>query len=294
LALEVRLVGYDNQWRVYARPEAHFTGLPPGQYTVEARVLDAERQTRSVPVSLAFEISPPWWATLWFRAGVVLAGLLVLMLLMRWRERDTQRRALALEALVQERTVALAASNARLEELASKDGLTGVNNRRVILEILARELERARREGVALMLVMADIDHFKRINDSHGHAAGDDVLREFTRRLQSVIRPYDAIGRYGGEEFLLVLPGLSAGIASDRVRLANIHAVISNPPMLAHGTPLTVTCSFGVVDGQGGTPGEAASLIHIADQALYRAKAEGRNRIAYAESEASLQISARP
>jgi diguanylate cyclase (GGDEF)-like protein len=281
-------VGYDNQWRVYARPEAHFTGLPPGQYTVEARVLDNERQTRSVPVSMAFEIAPPWWGTLWFRSGAMMAGMLTIVLLMRWRERNIKRRALALEALVQERTSALAVSNARLEELASKDALTGVNNRRVILEILARELERAQREGIGLMLVIADIDHFKRINDQYGHAAGDDVLREFTRRLQSVIRPYDAMGRYGGEEFLLVLPGLTASKEADRARLDSIHAVISHPPILAHGAALTVTCSFGVVDGQAGLPSDLAALIHIADQALYRAKAEGRNRIVYAEPDASV------
>src|SRR5207245_3004043 len=112
------------------------------------------------------------------------------------------------------------AAREELREQATKDFLTRIWNRSSILDILQRELVRATREKRSVGVVLADLDHFKNVNDTHGHFAGDAVLREFTRRMSAAMRPYDAIGRYGGEEFLILLPGCDeACTASQAARM---------------------------------------------------------------------------
>ncbi|HBY64597.1 MAG TPA: diguanylate cyclase response regulator [Solibacterales bacterium] len=158
---------------------------------------------------------------------------------------------------------------------ATRDALTGLWNRRAILEILDRELARSQREGVWLGLVLADIDHFKTVNDTWGHAAGDAVLREAGRRMGAQIRPYDALARYGGEEFLLILPGcdeFGALAQAERLRLA----FMADPFALPHGDA-AVTASFGVTCVPPGLNIASEALIHSADEALYQAKRGGRN-----------------
>jgi len=169
-----------------------------------------------------------------------------------------------------------------MRELALRDGLTGLWNRRALDGILQTELARAPREGRPLTVVMVDADHFKRINDAHGHLAGDAVLKEIASRLVANTRAYDSVGRYGGEEFMIVLPGLQAGRTEDRARIeAFHHAVGARPMRLGPQLEATVTCSFGVVVIG---PAEAVSVEEIvrrADEALYRAKALGRDRIEF-------------
>jgi diguanylate cyclase (GGDEF)-like protein len=159
---------------------------------------------------------------------------------------------------------------------ATRDHLTGLWNRGMILEQLGRELQRAEREEAPLAVAIADVDEFKRINDTHGHAAGDAVLRQVAERMRSALRAYDFVGRYGGEEFLFVLPrcdGTPARQVAERLR-----AQITAEPMRAAETLLPVSVSLGVAwtRGRGVEP---AALIHAADEALYRAKALGRNRV---------------
>ena len=160
---------------------------------------------------------------------------------------------------------------------ATQDALTGCWNRRTIFEILDREFQRAKRETVSIGVVLGDLDHFKHINDTHGHQVGDLVLQESSRRMRSMMRQYDAVGRYGGEEFLMVLPGCDwqkAVNQAERVRTC----LESKPIVLPDGQPITVTMSLGVSASDLHTYDSVDALVHAADQALYRAKNSGRNR----------------
>jgi diguanylate cyclase (GGDEF)-like protein len=173
----------------------------------------------------------------------------------------------------------LVAAREALRVQATRDYLTQLWNRSAILEILHRELARSEREQIPVGVVVADLDHFKAINDTHGHFAGDWALQETARRMQDSIRSYDAIGRYGGEEFLVVLPG--ADVQAVRVQAERMrHAIRSKPVHMTDGPPpevsLKVTCSFGCTSGIGGQV-TAESLIGAADSALYRAKRTGRD-----------------
>jgi diguanylate cyclase (GGDEF)-like protein len=164
-----------------------------------------------------------------------------------------------------------------LRRQATRDGLTGVWNRTAILETLERELARADRENGALGVLLADLDHFKKVNDTYGHMAGDAVLREAARRMQAGLRRYDSLGRYGGEEFLVVLPGCdSCGAAArgERLREAVRSRAFSVP-----GAELTMTCSVGVSWTGTPQPQQAAALVRSADEALYRAKNAGRDGV---------------
>jgi diguanylate cyclase (GGDEF)-like protein len=164
-----------------------------------------------------------------------------------------------------------------LRQQATHDGLTGLLNRGSILECLENELSRAGREDQPVAVLMADLDGFKEINDTRGHLAGDAVLREAAHRMKSVARRYDAVGRYGGEEFLLVLPGcdgVTGAIQAERIR-----AAFSAEPFQTGGESLPVTCSFGLTWHSSAGTVDVDSLVRQADMALYRAKDRGRNRV---------------
>jgi two-component system cell cycle response regulator len=164
-----------------------------------------------------------------------------------------------------------------LREQATHDGLTGLMNRTAVLEALHNEADRAGREGHPLSLLIADFDFFKTVNDTHGHLAGDAVLREGARRMQSVVRRYDALGRYGGEEFLVVLPGCDP--AAGHAQASRLREAISAEPFSVGGASLRVTCSFGVSCRANPTIAQVDALIREADLALYAAKRRGRDRV---------------
>jgi two-component system, cell cycle response regulator len=174
----------------------------------------------------------------------------------------------------------LVAAREELREQATKDFLTRIWNRSSILDIFQRELSRADRERRSVGVVLADLDKFKSVNDTHGHFAGDAVLREFTRRMLASMRPYDSIGRYGGEEFLMILPGCDEQCTAGQAE--RMRAALAAEPMLLNDTRLPVTASFGTTSWRPGL-GESTpeSLIRIADDALYMAKDQGRNRTVF-------------
>jgi diguanylate cyclase (GGDEF)-like protein len=183
-----------------------------------------------------------------------------------------------LEALVRERTRELAESHERMRELAFTDSLTGAMSRRAILSAAERELAQQRRHGGPLTLALLDLDHFKSVNDTYGHPAGDALLRGLVTRLRTQVRDSDCIGRYGGEEFLLVLPDLAVDDPSGVERVDSWRQAVAGHPFdIGSATPLGVTCSIGVASARADETLE--SLIARVDAALYRAKAAGRNRV---------------
>lgn len=172
-------------------------------------------------------------------------------------------------------------NRARLLRSGFTDVLTGWHNRRYLIVRLHEELARARRDGSGLICLMLDIDHFKRINDTWGHAAGDEVLRELAQRIETQVRASDVAARYGGEEFVILLPGTSADagrLLAERVR----SAISAKPIALPNGESVTITASIGIAQVHPGPDQEdlktvGDSLIARADVALYRAKSDGRD-----------------
>jgi two-component system, cell cycle response regulator len=159
---------------------------------------------------------------------------------------------------------------------ASHDALTSIWNRGAIIELLERELARARRDGSSVGILLADIDHFKRINDTRGHLVGDEVLRAVTGRLRGEVRAYDGVGRYGGEEFLILLPGCdNAKLAAKAEQLVRI---VERSSIETSTGPAPVTISIGGIATAECPHAELNSYLRAADIALYRAKMSGRNR----------------
>jgi two-component system cell cycle response regulator len=157
------------------------------------------------------------------------------------------------------------------------DPLTGCHNKRFFLEFLDRELSRVSRHAGTLALVLFDLDHFKNVNDQHGHLAGDAVLREIGRRVRPRVRREDLVARYGGEEFACVLPDTTrqgANIFADAVRI-----IVEREPVQTEGQSIRVTVSLGVAVAEGGARIEPEDLIRQADERLYEAKRTGRNRV---------------
>jgi diguanylate cyclase (GGDEF)-like protein len=164
---------------------------------------------------------------------------------------------------------------------AMHDGLTGLLNRRAVLEQLDKELLRSARRGAPVAVLMGDLDHFKSVNDTYGHASGDAVLKEAARRIKACVRAYDSIGRLGGEEFLAVLPECSAAVAyTVAERLGNVlrQTAIVTP---TGQVPVTISLGIACTDMQPGA--KAEDLVRAADVALYRAKHQGRARSSMAQ-----------
>ena len=167
----------------------------------------------------------------------------------------------------------------RILQLATTDSLTGVLNRRAFMERMEEEIQRSKRENSAFSLILADIDYFKKINDSYGHQAGDLVLKRFSEQLSKVSRPYDFVGRYGGEEFVVCLPGvddLQARSVAERMHKKVEEMQIKLPNS---SQTVKITASFGVASFRLESKESVDSITGRADDAMYRAKRKGRNRV---------------
>ncbi len=177
---------------------------------------------------------------------------------------------------------ALLRAHDTLQYESAHDALTGLWNRGAIIGFLKNEVERQQRARQPLGVMMADVDHFKKINDTHGHLVGDTVLKEVGRRLAESVRTYDWVGRYGGEEFLVIVPGCKPGdLAAGAERLRRC---IAEPKFETSAGSLEVTLSLGIASGSdnGEYPQNSEMLLRAADTALYAAKAAGRNRVGVA------------
>jgi len=181
-----------------------------------------------------------------------------------------------LRKILYRRSIELKDAYRRIEELAELDELTGSYNRRCIMRLLDAEIEKSRQASAPCAIALIDLDWFKRINDAHGHPVGDEVLRTFAITIFANIRPADCFGRYGGEEFLLLLPD-TTGEAASRM-MERLRAIVADLDWSAFCAGMRVTISAGVVTLRDADT--ADTFLARADSALYSAKAQGRNRIA--------------
>jgi diguanylate cyclase (GGDEF)-like protein len=286
-----RLVPLFGDWRETPLHEMQFPGLPPNDYRLEVEARDVGGPWSKQPAAFAFEIQPPWWRSWWFCALVATAALALVRMVWRWRTLQLTRHQKELERVVAERTQELRqekqdllVAREELREQAIRDGLTGLFNHRAFFDLLEMEFSRIGRQSGSLALIMADLDLFKKVNDTYGHLAGDAVLQECARRIVASVRPYDSVGRYGGEEFAILMPECRLEEAAERAE--QVRQAIAQSPIATSAGALSVTCSFGV-----GAAGRLASkpeeLVQSADLALYRAKARGRNCVVASSAEAA-------
>lgn len=179
----------------------------------------------------------------------------------------------------------LITSREALRDLATHDPLTGLWNRAAILDLLSSELTRADRSGSTVGVILADLDHFKEVNDTYGHMIGDAVLVEAAKAMCSATRAYDAVGRHGGEEFLIVMSGCDA--VNSLSHAERLRAAVERASVETACGPVRVTTSMGVAVSHPGAVNTANGLIQAADEALYLAKRHGRNRAVLAGAEES-------
>ncbi|WP_426104446.1 diguanylate cyclase [Massilia sp. TSP1-1-2] len=287
---QVRLLGFEDAWRGTDIREARYTGLPPGKYRFEVRAsMSADEYG---PTSMReVIILAPWWRTAWAAGMAVIAAGLLLFLFMRWRHGRLQRGNAELAALVRARTEALEQANAALHDASMIDPLTGLKNRRFLGLSMPDELARVMRQfrashhardGVnkTLLIFMVDLDHFKAINDTYGHAAGDLVLQQASTALRGACRDADFVVRWGGEEFLIVARNSdrsAADVLANKLRDAVRDLRID----IGNGVILEKTCSLGfaafpVLESE---PEAYAweDAVKMADQCLYAAKHSGRD-----------------
>ena len=276
-----RLEGIDRDWiEVATRRSAAYANLSPGKYHFEVKAANSDGRADKDAKSLNFEILPHYYQTIWFRGLCALClGLLVWRIYLS-RVHYLIRKTQELEMIVSQRTAevraALLVAEAAKEQLrdqAMRDSLTGFWNRRAIFEILDGEMTRCQKESHPLCIIMADLDHFKMVNDTWGHLGGDAVLRVVSDRLRQQLRRNEALGKYGGEEFLILLPLCSLSIAIRRAE--ELRAAVQAKTIPISGREIVVTCSFGVAMFEPGSSVE--ELVGKADGALYVAKNRGRN-----------------
>ncbi|MES3023397.1 MAG: diguanylate cyclase [Pseudomonadota bacterium] len=276
-----RLRGFDRDWVFTdaAHRNATYTNLDPGKYVFEVRAANDQGIWGERAARVELDILPAFWQTWWFRllAGALVLGALALAYRLRIRLLTQQRQHL--RQLVAERTRELEESNIKLARLSTTDALTGITNRRGFDEALAREWQRAKRNGEPLALAMLDVDLFKHYNDHYGHQAGDQCLRAVAELIAvHARRTSDLVARYGGEEFALLAP--ATGIAQMLVIAEEICAALALLGMQHEKSPFgTVTISIGVAAIRPDLEGTPERLIHAADLALYDAKQDGRNRV---------------
>ena len=284
-----RLEGHDADWIRTGADErtASYGQLAPGSYLLRVRARDRSGTWNPHELEIGIHVPAAWWQEPSLRAGLAALLLLAVWGLVHWRTRQLQRARQALELKVQERTAAL-------QEASMTDPLTGLRNRRFLNEHIAadvalavrrheqgRQVGRPSDEDSDLLFFVLDIDHFKEVNDQHGHAAGDAVLRQVQTRLRPVFRDADHLVRWGGEEFLIVARATSRRHASELADRA-CRAIAAAPFDLGDGLQMVRSCSLGFacfpLSPEHPRAFDWSETIGLADAALYAAKREGRHR----------------
>ncbi len=275
-----RLEGLDREYLdAGSQRFAHYAHVPPGRYVFRVKACNGSGVWSPSEAAVRIVIEPPFWRTWWFRllAGASAVG--VVAGSFAWRTRALRVRLAEVERLIAERTRELAEANRELEALSVRDPLTGLANRRRLVEFLEGEWQRNLRFGRPLSLLIIDVDHFKAYNDRLGHRAGDECLRSVAGVIAAhACRPGDLVARYGGEEFVVVLsetPAEHARALAERMRAAIEELALAHP-VAASGW---VTISIGVASTVPSVGGSWQYLLEEADRALYAAKRAGRNRV---------------
>ncbi len=276
-----RLVGFERDWTYTDsnRRIAAYTNLPPGDYQLKLKGTNRAGRWADQELSVPIRVLPSWYQTYWFRSLEFLFGLVFIYGLIWYRTKRLRRQKHQLEAIVLERTKALAIANMELERLAHNDPLTGLGNRRCFFKIVGDHLASARRHHRPCCVLMVDLDHFKQINDRFGHGAGDVTLVASARCLVSCVREIDVTARFGGEEFAVFLP--ETDISDAREVAERFRRSLEALDIEFEGQIIRVTASIGLSAWH---EDEIAieSALDRADIALYRVKASGRNAIAVA------------
>ena len=279
--IRYRLLGLDSEWQESSEPTARYPQLQPGEYRLQVATIDANGTITEPAAEIAFRILPLWWQKRLVLFG--LSGLLIVVPGILWcgwtlvaKHQGEPKNAVQrhTEGLDWERS-AIARPRVQLRHLAECDELTGLWNPRIILERLHAEIDRARRNQLELSVVLIDLDHFGQLNNRHGRLTGDRVLKELSRILLRAVRSYDWVGRYGGGQFLMILPCSNADTACARAE--QIRLSIQNMRFSNGDKAISVTASFGVTSGM---PSDYEQMIGTAFTALYRAKEQGRNCVA--------------
>jgi len=295
IVFSYRLDGNDKTWQKVDRRVAYYTNLPPGKYRFFVQAFDREGHRCGPPAVFTFTILPHFYETVWFRftcLGVVI--LLIVGGVWLWTcglrrrnqelDRKVEQRTQELKGAYEELSFAkaeieiqnesLAEANERLAALATEDGLTGLKNHRTFQEHLEQQFLYAKRYECELSVILMDVDNFKHFNDTYGHPAGDQVLREVSKVLAACARETDVVARYGGEEFVIILPH------TDRTGAVEVAERCRRSVEGISGLPRCVTGSFGVATLSTSTV-DQATLTTEADNALYASKKTGKNRVTH-------------
>jgi diguanylate cyclase (GGDEF)-like protein len=286
-----RLNGLETAFTETSTREAHYSALPPGHYTFEVSCGSPELGGSSNTAKYSFTVLAPWWRTVWAGILAVLISVLMVLIFTRLRTRRHEAERKRLEAAVAERSTELARANQELQEASLTDPLTGVRNRRFFYSTIAADANQATRAYFAeeenysrdhrdVIFYLIDLDHFKVINDTFGHDAGDEVLVEVARRLSRIVRHSDFLIRWGGEEFLVVCRAAerkNAQILAEKI----LAALAEKPISIAGGNQVIRTCSVGWAPypwEPGAVSLTVDEVLKLADRGLYRAKELGRNQ----------------
>lgn len=285
-----RLEGLDSRWIATGEggqvPEVLYSRLPVGQYTLLLRTTSDDYPGQAWVTRIGLEVPAAWYQQWWVQLLALLLFLLAVAGAVRWRLHAARKRQRRLQQRVLDSTAELRQANARLAQLVGEDALTGLDNRRRGFERLAELHTWRQRMRGSDCVVLMDLDHFKKINDRHGHLGGDAVLRAVGQLLRSQLRAIDIAARYGGEELLLVL--VDADLAQGQATVERIRAALQDMVVDHDGQQIAVSASFGMALSDPTQPVER--WIERADAALYRAKHAGRGRLCVDATEPPTQV----
>lgn len=267
-----KLEGFDQEWHITKERRIRYTNLDPGRYLFRVKGSNNDGIWNDEGITVQVRVLPAWWETNVFRIGIACLVLLTFWQLQRWRIRFIKVRNTQLESMVAARTAELENANAQLQTLAQTDALTQVSNRLKVDKVLEREVGRFQRYGNCFSVILIDLDHFKQVNDTYGHHVGDDVLKTVAHLLDNNTRTVDTVGRWGGEEFIVICPETPLDKAKNKAE--QLRQLLTN-----HNFPTTgqQTASFGV--GTFTQDDTLTTFFVRIDNALYSAKEDGRNRV---------------